>query len=351
MYSARNSSASSSSRTSSTTPESWSTWQPCLKRGTLGAYDEALSFVRSHSESLRSRMSMLESDHAELSASERAQLKESLEIASLINLPWIVSAFEASSPTHYDASNPALRHLRERVWRNDSGVLAKLMQRCTLMHVFPDVIAGITPLVDVSVAFGHGSGYTDHSSDGGDVLAGVFVEPKDTVDPPTVSVNVFHQDVKLYTLALVDPDQPDEPTQSYKTSLLALKTDIALSATTDPIVDLSTNMAVDYIPPHPQQGTQYHRYTTVLFEQSTRSADDASLHARHDFDVAAFAQRRALTPAGIHFWRAKWTPQSAHAISTIYATVLNTQEPRYTSPPSLDRVRKQLPDTASKWFA
>ena len=97
MYSARNSSASSSSRTSSTTPESWSTWQPRLKRGTLGAYDEALSFVRSHSESLRSRMSMLESDHAELSASERAQLKESLEIASLINLPWIVSAFERRS--------------------------------------------------------------------------------------------------------------------------------------------------------------------------------------------------------------------------------------------------------------
>lgn len=183
-HSARASSSSSSS--------SNSTWQPLLQPGVLPAYDEALTYLSNHAASLRTRIASLDSDPS-LSATDRAALRESLEIAARINDPSTLAAFQASSPTHYDATNPAFRHLRERVWRRDSGVLAKVMERCTLMHVLPDVLGGLTPTADVQLAFGQGSGFTDHAANGGDVLVGVFIEASVTVDAPTVEVNVFHE--------------------------------------------------------------------------------------------------------------------------------------------------------------
>ncbi len=115
----------------------------------------------------------------------------------------------------------------------------------------------MTPTADVQVAFGSGSGFTDHKSDGGDVLVGAWVEANLTVDAPVVDVNVFHTEGKRYTLAIVDPDTPDEEGQTFKTTLLALKEDVQLSATTSPRVDLTQGMKVQWTPPHPQQGTPY----------------------------------------------------------------------------------------------
>ncbi|CDR99510.1 hypothetical protein, partial [Sporisorium scitamineum] len=189
-----------------------------------------------------------------------------------------------------------------------------------LMHVFPDVIPGITPTADVQLSFGEGPGFTDHESNGGDVLVGAFVDPSLTVSPPVVNGNVFHTEPKKYTLAIVDPDQPDEEHQSYKTSLLALKTDIQLSATSDPRVDLTKDMEMDYIPPHPQQGTNYHRYVTVLFEQPQNSLKVQG--DRHDFNITHFIQQRALVPAGVHFWRAQWSHNAAETVSRVYTDIL-----------------------------
>ncbi|SJX63574.1 related to MRPL35-mitochondrial ribosomal protein, large subunit [Sporisorium reilianum f. sp. reilianum] len=345
------SSSSSSSTPSTSSSSSSSSWQPLLKPGVLPAYDEALSYLSSQSAALRSRIASLEQTHPDLPASELAQLRESLEIAARINDPATLAAFQSSSATHYDASNPAFRHLRERLWRKDSGVLAKVIERCTLMHVLPDVLPGITPTADVQLAFGQGEGFTDHASTGGDVLVGVFVDPSVTLEPPTVEVNVFHTETKRYTLAIVDPDQPDEEAQTFRTSLLALKTDIELSATSDPKVDLTHGMQVAYVPPHPQQGTKYHRYTTVLFEQPQQASEAQAVHDRHNFSVADFAQSRGLVPAGIHFWRAQWSPECAPTVSKIYTDILKTREPKYTKPPTLDKVRKQIGDIGSKWFS
>ncbi|SPO26540.1 related to MRPL35 - mitochondrial ribosomal protein, large subunit [Ustilago trichophora] len=338
-------SSSSSSSSGNTT-----TWQPLLKPGVLPAYDEALSFLSSHSASVQSQISTIDKDHPTLSNAEKSALKESLEIAAAINDPSLLSTFQSSNPTTYDASNPAFRHLRERLWRKDSGVLAKVIERCTLMHVFPDVLPGITPTVDVQVSFGQGDGFTDHMSQGGDVLVGVFVEAKQTTSAPKVDVNVFHTEEKKYSLVIVDPDQPDQDLESFKTSLLALKTDIPLSATSSPTIDLTQNMSVDYIPPHPQQGTPYHRYTTILLEQSNSNTISTHELDANNFNLSNFIQQNQLVPAGIHFWRAKWTPESADSISQIYTNTLKLAEPKYTHPPTLDKIRKQVGDIGSKWF-
>ncbi|KAJ9477847.1 54S ribosomal protein L35, mitochondrial [Pseudozyma hubeiensis] len=360
--SARNSAASSSSSSSSSSEQnasssssSTSTWQPRLEPGTLPAYDEALKFLSSHSASLRAQIADLKTTHPNLTEPELSSLTSSLTIASLVNDPSTLASFASSSPTHYDASNPAFVHLRERLWRRDSGVLAKLMQRCTLMSVFPDVLPGMTPTADVSIAFGEGKGYTDSEKDGGDVLAGVMMEASETVEVPQVNVNVFHADVKKYTLVMVDPDQPDVESQSFKTSLLALKEDIPLSTTTNPTIDLTSAMSLPYIPPHPQNGTPYHRYTTILFEQpsssSSPSADAVQETQRHNFDLTSFVQQRGLIPAGIHFWRSKWSPESAESITKVHKEVLKVDEPKYTMPPRADKVRKQVGEIGSKWFS
>ena len=215
------------------------------------------------------------------------------------------------------------------------------------MQVLPDVVPAVTPLADVQVSFGEGDGYTDHVSNGGDVLVGAFVPPTASVEAPTVDVNVFHTEPKKYTLALVDPDQPDAEAQQFKTSLLALKTNVTLSAST-PRVDLTKDMAASYIPPHPQQGTKYHRCTTLLLEQSGDVI--AGEVERHDFDVRAFVAQHGLTPVGIHFWRSKWSAEDAETVSRIYTDVLRIPEPKYTKPPTLDKVRKQIGDIGSKWF-
>ncbi len=72
---------------------------------------------------------------------------------------------------------------------------------------------------------------------------------------------------------------------------------------------------------------------------------------RENINLRAFAEERNLTPAGIHFWRAKWTKESAETISGIYRDALKKPEPKYTRPPSLDKVRKVVGDGGSKWFS
>lgn len=87
-----------------------------------------------------------------------------------------------------------------------------------------------------------------------------------------------------------------------------------------------------YVPPHPQQGTPYHRYTFLLFAQERPLELAAEAVERHGFNVRAFAQEHTLEAAGVTFFRQKWDK----AVSEIYRDVLKVQEPRYGRPPKMD---------------
>lgn len=61
-------------------------------------------------------------------------------------------------------------------------------------------------------------------------------------------------------------DVPDPENASYTTYLHWLKPNVPLSAShTGQILDLNTH--TKYVPPHPQRGTPYHRYTLLLIPQ------------------------------------------------------------------------------------
>ncbi|PWN47630.1 PEBP-like protein, partial [Violaceomyces palustris] len=316
---AASSSSSSSSSSSTNSPSSSkASWSRPIQEGALPAYDEALNLISSNSEKLRNQIQELKSKSHKSTPEGRATI-QSLEIASQINDPKILWEFQNGK---LDMSKSVFRHLRERAWRK-YGSLDKVIQRVVLMKVVPDVIPSIHAKADLQVAFGQGAGIGDHGGEGGDVLTGVFLQPGQTVSQPQLTATTFHTDTRLYTILMVDPDAPCEETESFKTYAHWLVTDVPLSATANTIPsDLSHQLP--YIPPHPQKGSPYHRYTTLLLRQPEGSPSSTSSDPidRENFNVSDYILRNGLTPVGIHFWREIWSKENAADVSKIYSEIL-----------------------------
>jgi hypothetical protein len=78
---------------------------------------------------------------------------------------------------------------------------------------------------------------------------------------------------------------------------------------------------VSYIPPHPQNGTPYHRYTILLLAQpdpgEKLSIPSIPSNDRAGFNLRQFIAQWGFKPesgGGAHFWRELWNP----AVSDIY---------------------------------
>ncbi|KIM48480.1 hypothetical protein M413DRAFT_232898 [Hebeloma cylindrosporum] len=364
-------------------------WARPLKSGVLPAYDLALRVLKRDSENLKAeaaelrvRIAEVQSVYAELegklqalredasvgleakvAARQRLEEVDSelegmlqkvniLEVQSQINLPsvrWTVSNAMA------DMSNLSHRHLVEQKWRKD-GDLDLLMERIYQLNVVPDVLPVLKPSIDLHViARTTPKEFLTSKKVQSVVEPGVFLRSKQTMTPPKLRVNVFHTDVRLYTMLLVDPDVPNPESESFTTFLHWMKPNIALSATSPSLLNLNTH--TKYIPPHPQRGTPYHRYVTLLLPQPPIGSSDYTLAAasragdiptsmhldipvvpdaeRLGFDVRAFVQKWNLNGAkggGAHLWREVWDEN----VSQIYKDVLNKPEPHYGRPPKVD---------------
>lgn len=126
-----------------------------------------------------------------------------------------------------------------------------------------------------------------------------------------------------------------------------IRPNIPLSATwSDHLTNLNTHTT--YVPPHPQRGTPYHRYVTLLLPQppiskyslttAARATGPTSQYLdipvvpddeRHGFDVREFARKWGLDAAsggGAHMWRETWDKD----VSLIYKDILSESPP----PPS-----------------
>ncbi|RUP50123.1 hypothetical protein BC936DRAFT_140247 [Jimgerdemannia flammicorona] len=198
------------------------------------------------------------------------------------------------------------------------------MQRITQMYVIPDLLPpSAVPSVDVTLDFG---------SDIGVIEPGVFVKPANSIRPPILKVANFHEDTRLYTVLMVDPDLPDPERMTYQQHCHWLITNVALSATS-PIVT-NGDVALPYIPPHPQRGTKYHRYTVMVLEQPRGGKQSVHVDAteRAGFDAAAFRERHGLVPKGVSFFRGVWDED----VTRIYNEILGTREPIFGKPPKID---------------
>ncbi|KAJ7293947.1 phosphatidylethanolamine-binding protein [Mycena rebaudengoi] len=272
-------------------------WNRPLLEGVLPAYDEALKVIRGDAVRVRREAAVQRGEvqrlHRVLSGKAREgeggfapeekpvlektleKMRERLnvlEVQSEVNLPevrWSVANAMA------DMTIPSHRHLVEQRWRKD-GDLDLLMERIHQMHVIPDVIPALHPSLDLHVTarlmpdrfdtLMRRNTFQRRVNTFKRVVPGRYLTPQQTRIPPKLYANVFHTDTRLYTMLLVDPDVPDQLNQTFTTFLHWMKPNIPLSAThTGRIPFLNTHTR--YIPPHPQRGTPYHRYTLLLLPQ------------------------------------------------------------------------------------
>jgi len=302
-------------------------WKRPIAYGVLPAYDEALRYLikdstalKKEAEVLKAAISKEEKDperdkHALEKKREKLNI---LEVQSEINLPevrWKVANGMA------DMTRPVHRRLVEQRWREEGG-LDLLMERIHQMHVVPDVLGSLHPSLDLHFVI---------RGNPKPVEPGVYLVPKQTKRPPRLYATVFHTDIRLYTLLMVDPDVPDEANQTYQTYVHWLKPNIPLSALSlSWIPDLDTH--TPYIPPHPQRGTPYHRYTTLLLPQQSPTNEISvpvlSQKERCGFNVRGFMEQYGLHESkggGAHMFREVWDP----VVTPIYEDVLGLEEPKF----------------------
>ncbi|KAH7911833.1 phosphatidylethanolamine-binding protein [Hygrophoropsis aurantiaca] len=327
-------------------PQNPREWSRPLAFGVLPAFDEALKVIKADSVVLKQELEEVRvSIERVKEAPERddivlQKLEEKLrilEVQSEINFPetrWKVANGMA------DMSKAVDRYLVEKKWRK-RGALDLLMERVHQMHVVPDVLPDLHPSLDLRVAFpeaSSGQGSEDNSTKikYSQVEPGTFLVPEQTVNPPMIYTSVFHPEPRQYTLLMVDPDVPDESNQTFQTFVHWLQPNIELSALSpSPLQNINSHTL--YIPPHPQRGTPYHRYTLLLLPQKSRvSIPILSKEARRGFDVRAFTEQYGLdssTGGGAHMWREVWS----EGVSGIYSNILKVDEPKFGIPPKADR--------------
>lgn len=161
------SSASSSSSDLVSTVEGW---QPALPKGQLPAYDLALSYIAADAASSRSRAGELRQRASRatdaVEKKELESLAEEAEVEALLNDPGIRKQVESEEG---DMGTRIVRQLIEQRWRLE-GRLGRVVRSCrsscwtelispartqmeTLhrMRVFPDLLPGFAPQVDLRI--------------------------------------------------------------------------------------------------------------------------------------------------------------------------------------------------------
>ncbi|KAI7907827.1 phosphatidylethanolamine-binding protein [Cokeromyces recurvatus] len=291
------------------------------------AYEEALKLIALDK---KERLNMLERLEKEITRAAKtatpAQLKAldalkfDLQVKSELNEPEVQKKFKLGD---IDMLKPVYRYMRQREFEKVSK--SKLLERLSQMNVIPDLLpTGLNPTIDVAVKL---------LPDGQQVEPGVFLKPEQSVQCPEIEITNFHVEQRLYTLMLVDPDSPDVENKTYQQYCHWLLSNVPLS-TTSTIIKGGDSI-LDYIPPHPQKGTKYHRYTLIVCEQPNEGQEkvDIKVNSRDHFDVKGLVQSYALKTTGATFFRQVWDEQ----VSKIYNEILKQNEPIYGKPPKVER--------------
>ncbi|KAF1806884.1 phosphatidylethanolamine-binding protein [Mucor lusitanicus] len=289
------------------------------------AYEEALKLIQIDK---KERLNMLERLEKEITRVAKnatpAQIKAldalkfDLQVKAELNEPEVQKNFKLGK---IDMEKPVYRYMRQKQF--EKAPKSKLMERLTQMSVIPDVLApGLEPTVEINVKLAEGQ-----------VEPGVFLKPEQSIERPEIEITNFHPESKLYTLMLVDPDSPDVANQTYQQHCHWLLSNVSLSAAS-PVVK-GGDSVLDYLPPHPQKGTKYHRYTVIAYEQPNEGQDkvDIKVESRDHFDAKKLAEAHGLKATGATFFRQEWDA----SVSKIYSEILKQDEPIYGKPPKEQR--------------
>ncbi|KAG5440717.1 hypothetical protein PCK2_000153 [Pneumocystis canis] len=270
------------------------------KLGVNKAYDEALEIIKADrleklkkikriQHKIERKMKSPDSENKKAQLIDLKKYLNQLEILADINNPEIQWRFKNND---VDMTLPVYRYLAEQQWRKKPYHL--LMQRIEQMYVIPDVYERFKPTAEIIIRF-----------ENKELEPGNFVSNDISASEPTVEIKSFSEKEKLYTIVLIDPDVPNVQKDSFKTYLHWLVCNILISPINTLVQPHTGTILAPYIPPHPQKGSPYHRYTLLVFEQTEKNLNNPVIE-RDGFDVRQFASLNHFQIVGIHFWRGVW---------------------------------------------
>lgn len=205
-----------------------------------------------------------------------------------------------------DYNQPVYRHLGKKHWESYKQML--LMQRLETLCVIPDTLPTLNPKANVEICFPFSTGCKKWIQPGEVLSSGV------TSMLPAIKIQEFDHlidfEKQFYSILIVNPDEPDLLTNSYKTvlnyGLINLKIDYNDNLVDPRKFNELENLIADYLPPVPEKNTGKQRFAVWVFRQTESIDKDTLKFDRNNFDIRDFVSNQKLTPIGAHIWRSEW---------------------------------------------
>lgn len=205
-----------------------------------------------------------------------------------------------------DMNRPIYRYLADRKWREYKRKL--LMQRISQMYIVPDMLPHLDPTAEVFLGFGRRN-----------VQPGEFVDSRVSEIPARLKVQVFDKGERLVSIAVVDPDVPDEEHDTFRSRCHFLAVNVPLSPTSTSILLSKLNkdehVVHSWLPPYAEKGAPYHRLAVLVIQQEdagrgasldARALRENPKYNRDGFKVRRFVDKKPLKPIGMHLFRSQW---------------------------------------------
>jgi large subunit ribosomal protein L35 len=204
-------------------------------------------------------------------------------------------------------NKPIYRYLADKKWRNMKRKI--LLQRITQMHVTPDVLPEIDPVLDIDLIWHN---RTIHPGD--------FVPSSWSENPPTLKIQKFDKGETLVTIVAVDSDVPNLDTDSFGSRCHGIWTNIPILPTKTDIGALglgdtgSKQTVLPWAPPYAQKGSPYHRISLFVFEQpegkemsqTQIKALQEKVKETPDMWLRGFVSETAYKPIGVTMFRCQF---------------------------------------------
>ena len=208
-------------------------------------------------------------------------------------------------------NRPIYRHLAMRKWSDYNRKV--LMQRVSQFHLVPDILPHLNPTAEVSMGFVRRN-----------IAPGEMVDSRISENPARLKVQVFDKGKRLVSIAVVDPDVPDETKDSFgsRCHYLAINVPVAPDQPSVPLRLLKEGQKVvlPWLPPFSQKGAPYHRLAVFVLQQQEGQVLDletlkkGKLAKRDGWNLQAFVAPNKLNPIGVTLFRTVWV-EGADAVA------------------------------------
>lgn len=247
--------------------------------------------------------------YAELEREEDPAKRTKLLVEAEVNNPEVLYNFQygdkvENNPRFIDYNVPVYRHLGRQHWESYGQML--LMQRLETLAAIPDTLPTLVPRAEVHLRFPFSTGLNKW------VEPGELLSSNATTLPPAIKIQEYDDvdtESQEYTMLILNPDEPDIASDSFKTTLQYGLTNLKISYN-DNVVDsrkfTADNIIAGYLPPVPEKNAGVQRFVVWVFRQSKHLAAGEAASARDNFNVRDFAHAHKLQPIGAHLWRSEW---------------------------------------------